>query len=156
MFFHVSLPAWNAGDVINPGNWGRQLSALGTTGIVIGTDFRPLEFAKTAMWEASLETARLAIDPALPSRLNCVFLTDDLNHARDFRNRYRGGQTIYTCNPVAAGVIQHAADFIHLDTGHQAWVSEMPRKCMDYWRLPPAGMKEIIYAGPVIVTGVTA
>ncbi|MDQ0997028.1 hypothetical protein QFZ34_002210 [Phyllobacterium ifriqiyense] len=153
MYFHVSYANWQIGAIIQPGNWGRQLRQLGTVSIPIDFGFSPLSYTKTMIWESCFEAARLRIDPALPSRLDCVFLCDVQAHAEQFRNSYRQGAYVYTCDPVAPNVNQHLSDFSLMEVPNGALIDVIPPRAIQYWSNQPVGTREIIYAGSVRVTG---
>lgn len=148
MYFHVSNMHWEIGAIIQPGEWGRKMRIMG-----VGPINLTMENVKTMIWESCLETARLMVDPNLPSRLNCVFLCNDREHVQRFRDRRRPGADIYTCLPVEEGVNQHLADFSILDAGDGPLIDTITPRATQYWTNEAVGIREIIHAGSVRVIG---
>jgi hypothetical protein len=92
--YHVGNGGWKPGDSIAPGNWGKQTRQLGK-----GEGFRgyggDVNNAKIIGLEVAVEVARQLTAPDAPSRLNCVFCTEDIESAKAFRDRFRNGESIY-------------------------------------------------------------
>lgn len=63
-YFWINDRVHNVGDVIPPGNWGGLVKSI--------PNHRWLHM------EQQFETIRLKINPRLPSRLECVFVCEDL------------------------------------------------------------------------------
>jgi|GEM_PF-6253087 hypothetical protein len=82
--YHISYKNYNIGDTITRGSWGNAIKSLNTN------HFR-------AWMDLYLEETRLKIDPALVSRLNCLFAFNDSGHAEGFAMA-RKNSKIYELN----------------------------------------------------------
>src|SRR5262249_8412689 len=72
--YHVSAAQLSAGQVLQPGAWGRTTRQFRKNGRAL-TDVGD---AKILAWESCLETARRMLAPKAPSRLDCVFTCETL------------------------------------------------------------------------------
>ncbi|MBR1296653.1 DUF2441 domain-containing protein [Bradyrhizobium sp. AUGA SZCCT0042] len=147
--YHVGS-GWKPGDSIAPGNWGKQARQFGE-----GNGFREYADANDAVivgWEVALEVARQLTAPVAPSRLNCVFCTEDIESATAFRDRFRNGKSIYEVS-VEDAVNMHVGNYDALTDVHQgATVDTSVATAKSYWTDTPTGIREILVGGTVKVT----
>lgn len=107
------------------------------------------------LWEIALETARRAVAPEAPSRLACVFVYEELDQARVFRDRYRAGGHILIVEPHDLNAKRWRADPDHLTgSGGTPFVDYMPEAAFRYWTEPASNHVEMLLAGPVRVVGI--
>jgi len=160
-YFHVSLKPWQIGDVIAPGGFGKATlnvadghlsstpDAQGAPGIAPTTAFM-------LMREAAIEAARRAGYPEAPSRSQCVFVTEKIEDARAFRDRFRLGAMIYEVE-VSDDAPRHHGNFevITRPTNGAPYVASFADMAISYWRDKPTdpGLVEILIGGPVTITG---
>jgi uncharacterized protein DUF2441 len=148
--YHVGSGGWKPGDSIAPGNWGEQSRQLGK-----GEGFRGYGDVNNAViigWEIALEVARLLTSPDAPSRLNCVFCTEDIESAKAFRDRFRKGENIYEVE-VEDTVNTHTGNYDALtDTPQGAFVDTSVATAKSYWTDVPTGIREILVGGTVKVS----
>ncbi|WP_271593240.1 DUF2441 domain-containing protein [Bradyrhizobium sp. CCBAU 65884] len=146
-FYHVGAGAWKPGDSIAPGNWGKQTRQFGK-----GTGFRGYGNVKDAEIvgvEVALEAARQLTAPDAPSRLNCVFCTEDIESAKAFRDRFRKGESIYQVE-VEDTVSTHAGNYDAITNLPQgAFVDTSVATARSYWTDAPTGIREILVGGSV-------
>jgi hypothetical protein len=120
--YHVGNGSLKAGDSIAPGNWGKQTRQFGK-----GEGFQGYGNVKDAVivgLEATLEVARQLTAPDAPSRLNCVFCTEDIESAKVFRDRFRNGESIYEVE-VEDTVSTHAGNYDAITDAHKAQTSTL-------------------------------
>jgi hypothetical protein len=148
--YHVGNGGWKTGDCIAPGNWGKQTRQFGK-----GEGFRDygdVNNAKIVGWEVALEAARQLTAPNAPSRLDCVFCTEDLESAKAFRNRFRKGESIYEVE-VEETVNMHVGNYEALtDVPQGPSVDTNVATAKSYWTDAPTGIREILVGGPVRVS----
>jgi uncharacterized protein DUF2441 len=130
---------------IAPGNWGKQTRQFGE-----GEGFRGYSNVKDAViigWEIALEAARHLTAPDAPSRLNCVFCTEDMESAKAFRNRFRPGESIFEVE-VEDTASTHAGNYAALTDAIQgAFVDTSVATAKSYWTDAPTGIREILVGG---------
>lgn len=149
MYFHVSHREYAVGDAIQPGNWGRIIRQFRPGGpMPSNTDFH------IVLWEVAMEASRVAIDGGLPSRLECIFVTETIEAATSFRDRYRRGAFIYEALPIL-DCISFRGDFALISNGLRsgAYADYMAEYCRQYWTSPATIEPEVLYAGPLLVSG---
>lgn len=103
-YFHLAPLKLEIGSIILPGNWGRIVRLCGTG---------------HARWnnELVLENRRVALDPALPSRLDCCFVCPSEKIARDYRSLQAvksapgGWQVLYEVEKVNTEAREHRTDY---------------------------------------------
>jgi hypothetical protein len=148
-FYHVGSGGWKPGDSIAPGNWGKQTRQFGK-GIGF-RDYGDINNAKIMGWEVALEVARQLTAPDAPSRLNCVFCTEDIASAKSFRDRFRKGDSIYQVE---------VEDTVNTHAGNYEALTEVPQgpsvdtnvaTAKSYWTDAPTGIREILVGGSVKV-----
>jgi Protein of unknown function (DUF2441) len=148
--YHVSDGSWKPGDSIAPGNWGKQVRQFGK-----GVGFQGYGNAKNAEitgLEIVLEAARQLTAPDAPSRLECVFCTEDIASARAFRDGFRKGQSIFQVE-VDDTVTMHAGNFDAITSLPQgAFVDTSIATAKSYWIDAPTGIREILVGGSVKVS----
>jgi hypothetical protein len=148
--YHVGDGNWKPGDSIAPGNWGKQVRQFGK-----GVGLRGYGNAKDAEitgLEIVLEAARQLTAPDAPSRLDCVFCTDDVASARTFRDEFRKGQSIFQVE-IANTVTTHAGNFDAITFLPQgAFVDTSIATAKSYWVDAPTGIREILVGGPVTIS----
>ncbi len=148
--YHVGGGHWQLGDNVTPGNWGKQTRQFGKgRGF---KDFGNVNNAKIVGWEVALEVARQLIAPEAPSRLNCVFCTDDIESAKAFRDRFRSGDSIYEVT-VDDSVNTHIGNYDALtDVPEGPTVDTSVVTSKSYWADAPTGIREILVGGIVKVS----
>lgn len=145
--FHVSHEEFEAGSWINPGRYGASNLYPTAQAPNIGADQ-----IGALLWEAALETARLAIAPTAVSRLRCVFAAETIQFARDFRDRFRPGAAIYTAAPWSDALLFRGDFGIVTNIDLTApFLSYMPAGAVRYWTEPPGGEIEVLVGGPMTV-----
>ena len=148
--YHVGGGGWKPGDSIAPGNWGKQTRQFGE-----GEGFRGYGSTSDAVnigWEIALEVARQLTAPDAPSRLNCVFCTEDIASAKTFRDRFAKGASIYQVE-VDDTVNTHAGNYEALTYVKQgATVDTNVTTAKSYWTEAPTGIKEVLVGGSVKVS----
>ena len=149
--YHVGNAGWKPGDSIAPGNWGKQTRQLGK-----GEGFRgyggDVNNAKIIGLEVAVEVARQLTAPDAPSRLNCVFCTEDIESAKAFRDRFRNGESIYEVE-VEDTVSTHTGNYDALTDGPQgAFIDTYVATAKSYWTDVPTGIREILVGGTVKVS----
>ncbi|MGE9009225.1 hypothetical protein ACO2JO_11625 [Leptospira interrogans] len=141
---------WKPGDCIAPGNWGNQTRQFGKGGGL--RDYGDVNNAKIVGWEIALEVARQLTAPNAPSRLNCVFCTEDIESAKVFRDRFRKGASIYAVE---------AEDSISTHIGNYDALTDVPQgpsvdtnvaTSKSYWTDKPTGIRETLVGGSVKVS----
>jgi len=153
-YFHVSDREWAEGQIINPGNFGATIARhiqgpLLTT--VVGHDLSPS--IKNYMWEAALEATRIAWKPSAPSRTNVVFLSETVDLARRFRDKYKQSCKIYQCVPTAYDARRHVGDCGVFEDVHEPLISVIGERCKRYWTEPPKSFPELLWEGSVAIVG---
>jgi len=145
--FHVSPTPLPSNYVLQPGSWGTKLKTILTTG-------NQSTISSTLFWEMALETARYQIDPFLPSRLNCVFLSQSMDDAVGFRDQFRPGGHIYEVE-MMDDVPFHRGDFslLSYNSPNVSFLDFMPQFCIRYWTEQPSGIVEVIYPGRAKIVG---
>ncbi|HEV2897368.1 MAG TPA: hypothetical protein VGX71_05905 [Pseudaminobacter sp.] len=144
--FHVSDQELSPEDVLTPGRWGQLIRNFGPGG--------PLpNQLQVLLWEMAIEAARIAIDPRLPSRLNCIFLCETLEHATTFRDQYRPNNRIFEVAPVGEVAALHRGDFYLISTERPIapYVDYIPAPAVEYWTREPERLPEIVYPAEVLV-----
>jgi hypothetical protein len=68
--------------------------------------------------QVAVEVARQLTAPDAPSRLNCVFCTEDIESAKAFRDRFRNGESIYEVE-VEDTVSTHTGNYDALTDGRR-------------------------------------
>lgn len=109
---------------------------------------------RTVLAEIALETARKALAPDAPSRLECVFVSETLDFSRAFRDKYSPGATIYKVAPVGEALKPFRADFDLISSpknGAPPYLDFMPTEAIDYWTEEPKGLPELLYPGQIII-----
>lgn len=112
------------------------------------------EHFHVVLWEVAMEAARVGTDQGLPSRLDCVFVTETQAMAESFRDKYREGAFIYEVSPLLADLRTHRGDFALISDGirHGSYADYMAEHCRQYWADPAVKEPEILYPGPLQVT----
>jgi hypothetical protein len=148
--YHVGSSDWKPGDSIAPGNWGKQTRQFGKGDGFLG--YGDINNAKIVGWEVALEVARQLTAPDAPSRLNCVFCTEDFTSARSFRDRFAKSDSIYEVE-VEDTVSTHAGNYEALtDVPQGPSVDTNVTTAKSYWTDAPTGIREILVGGSVKVS----
>jgi hypothetical protein len=135
--FHATIASLFVGDVINPGRHGVYYRS-----VIEGSPY-PSHLI-SYLWEVALESARVSAAPEKPSRLSCVFASESLDWAREFKTRYRdSGSSILLVEPVA-DVAMHRGDFELLRPCGGPFVDVMASRARSYWLDEPVGLPEIL------------
>ena len=103
MYFHVSPVAHQVGTILEPGRHGDKIRQFHYGNYAADADSFSL-----VMREMLLETARVAVANDAPSRLNCVFVTSNIQFARMFRDGYRSVASILGVEPEGAHLTPRA------------------------------------------------
>ena len=136
------------GTVIQPGRAGQQYRRF-VKGVAPGPS---QDLMSGLVWEAVLEAARLAIDPSLPSRLNCVFGFKTKEAAVAFRDRHRPpGTPIFKIEAVSGSPVFAGDLDLITSTAAGAIVDIWSQGAVKYWRDQPAGVSEVLIGGPVTI-----
>jgi hypothetical protein len=116
--YYVTPRLLAAGDLVEPGNWGRMLRGIGA---------RHNAFFR----ETLLEVVRLAVRPDAVSRLEAAFAFDDQTAADQFVRDDRGGQNIYVVAASGNGTRHDMAWLDVLANVHDPQMAE--RAARAYW-----------------------
>lgn len=152
MYFHVSEKSWEIGEVIEPGNFGRRIVHVTQPSHIVnqpGTEVGP--FVRTMMWEAALEASRMAYAPSAPSRSAVVFLSESLELARRFRDRFKQGHSIFSVIPITDIAPSHKGDFSVFEDVPEPFFNVIAARSRQYWVNQTPAIPEILWAGPVAV-----
>jgi hypothetical protein len=150
--YHVSGRPWLPGSVIQPGHWGALARTFGSQ--PGGMAFANIQQAKTMTWEIGLELSRKLAAPTAPSRLDCVFCTEDIPSANTFRDIIVKGGMIYVVQ-VDEQTNMHTGNYDALTSTPQgALLDVIVAACKSYWTDTPTGIREIIVGGNVTVVGI--
>jgi len=150
LLYHVGKSDWKQGDCIEPGNWGRQTRQFGKGSGFVG--YGTVQNATIVGWEVALELARQLTAPDAPSRLNCVFCTEDLASAKAFRDRFANGASIYEVE-VEDAASTHSGNYEALtDVPQGSSVDTNVAIAKSYWSDAPTGIKEILVGATVQVS----
>jgi hypothetical protein len=148
--YHVGYGGWKPGDSIAPGNWGKRTRQFGKGGGY--RDYGAVSDAAVVGWEVALEIARQLTAPDAPSRLNCVFCTENIEGARAFRDRFAKDASIYEVE-AEDNVNTHVGNYDALTNGsHGATVDTNVATSKSYWTDAPTGIREILVGGSVRVS----
>jgi hypothetical protein len=154
-YYHVTLDDFPIGRVIDPGAHGKTHRQFNTGG---GTF--PSSQIVSHFWELSLEAARSAMCPDQPSRLSCVFATETLRDAQEFRRRCRAGAKILVVEPTIPNVIVYRGDFSIISDAKfekgDAFIDFIPAAASRYWKDGPVGLVEVLIPCPVRVMSVVS
>ena len=149
-FFHVAPPGLQVGEIIWPGNWGREtlaFAARGRRGIEQGSD------AVNLIWEAALEAARSVRFPEAVSRLDCVFACFGEEQARAFRDRFKSDHKIYRVQLIDPDTPVSIGDYGAItDAELGPYVEMAARIAASYWNATQPRFPEALIGGPVRVT----
>jgi hypothetical protein len=116
--------------------------------------FANIQQAKTMIWEIGLELSRKLTAPTAPSRLDCVFCTEDIPSATTFRDRFAKGGMIYVVE-VDDKANMHVCNYDALASLPQgALLDVLVAACKSYWTETPTGIREIVVGGNVTVIGI--
>ncbi len=150
MYFHVSSRAWNVGEVINPGVWGRRVRGITSPHVPPMGGYQPSDLVNI-MWEGALEVARRFYAPDAPSRTDIVFLFPTRGHALAFQRTIGGQTNVYEVQPLNPADPHHLADMDILHHVPGYLIDHVHDRCRDYWTQPPIGTPELLWGGPVEV-----
>ena len=129
---------------------GKQTRQFGKGGGFHG--YGNVKDAEITGLEIVLEAARQLAARDAPSRLDCVFCTEDIERAKASRDQFRKGQRIYQVE-VDDTVITHAGNYdaiTYLPQG--AFVDTSVATAKSYWTDAPTGIREILVGGTAKVT----
>lgn len=148
-FYHVSPIDHAIGVVLQPGRHGTIHNRFVKGGRLAPTHHK--EFYELT-WEAVLETARLLVNPDLPSRLDCIFASSTLVAARAFRDTFRKDGHIFEIeardnSATFFGDIDGISNTNDGETFLHIWTSAAVR----YWKDQPPGVTEVLIGGPVTI-----
>jgi hypothetical protein len=147
-FYHVSATPLAAGQILQPGAWGRTTRQFRRNGRALAN----INDATILAWESCLETARRVLAPKAPSRLDCIFACETTVGAASFRARFRPTATVYEIELVAAGAPTFTADYdLITDTGDEPFVDTWGDRSIRYWTSHPQGIAEVLIGGDVRV-----
>lgn len=152
MYFHVSEEDWQAGDVIQPGKFGRSIIETSQPSIkvnVAGAQISPL--VRNLMWESALEASRIAWVPDAPSRGSVVFLNETLALAERFRDRFNQNHRIFRVAPVDDNANRHRGDVAIFEDVPEPLFTSLAERCRLYWVNPDPQFPEILWEGAVRV-----
>ena len=110
-------------------------------------------------WESVLETARRAINAALPSRLNCVFACETEADAIAFRDKFRAGYSVYQIEVAdSQAVYRGDYDIISRSTAGHPFIDTYVNGAITYWQNAPTGMvlAECLIEGSAKITNQVA
>jgi hypothetical protein len=147
--YHVGSGRWKPGDSITPGNWGKQVRQFGNGQGMLG--YGNIHDAINIGWEIALEAARQLTAPNAPSRLNCVFCTEDVESAKAFRDRVVSGESVFEVE-VGDTVSTHDGNYDALtNTREGAFIDTNVAAAKSYWTDAPTGIREILVGGTIKV-----
>ncbi|MNE49612.1 hypothetical protein D3C80_1441430 [compost metagenome] len=147
MYYHVSNIEHEVGSIINPGNWGKTVRLFGPDSQV-----KSVSHIEIILWEVALETARVALAPQRPSRLNFVFVFETVEMASDFQSQYRPDARIFELAPTG-DASTYRGDFALIAKGprDRPYADYMAEESKKYWTVPTAEEPEILYGGALRV-----
>lgn len=144
-YYWLASYDFEPGTIINPGNWGRILKKYDFTGN--GSNSKISR-------EFIFESVRLRDYSHLPSRLECIFLLDDLQKAKEFQ-RERVMDIIYEVS-----VLDETADIFEADMGltnfpiNSLSVEGWILLAESYWSgMMPQGLKELLVLSKIQIVG---
>lgn len=150
--FHVSEKNWQPGDVITPGNFGADIIQNSRPDFVITANNLEIgKFVRNFMWEAALETAKPTLAPDAPSRGSVVFLSETLDLARRFRDRFKNGHSIFEVKVVDTDARSHRGDFAVFENVPEPLYRALPERSRQYWTNPEPLFPELLWEGAVTV-----
>jgi hypothetical protein len=148
-FFHVAPAGLQVGEIIRPGNWGRETLAFATRG---RRGIQQNGDAVNLIWEAALEAARLVRFPENVSRLDCVFACFEEEQARAFRDRFKSGHKIYRVELIDPDTPVSIGDYGAItDAEPGPYVEMAARIAASYWNVTQPRFPEALIGGPVRV-----
>lgn len=141
--FHVSTFEFPKGTVVAPGHWGRKIRACSVPSL--------LDQKAVGLWELALEAVRMTANPSLPSRLDCIFLTETKEAAIQFRDRFRPDGRIFEVAVWGSESNTRRCDFDLISTPvpENRAIETMAERARQYWCDDPRGMIEVLYAGHI-------
>lgn len=147
MYYHVSSIEHAVGATIEPGNWGTTVRLFGPE-----TAVKAVSHVEIILWEVALETARLALAPQRPSRLNCVFVFETVDMAFAFQRQYRPDAHVFELEPTGEASI-YCGDFALIAKAdrNRPYADYMAEESKAYWTAPSADEPEILYGGALRV-----
>ncbi|WP_313616213.1 DUF2441 domain-containing protein [Agrobacterium sp.] len=147
MYYHVSNIYHDAGSIVKSGNWGRTVRLFGPDAAV-----KAVSHVEIILWEVALETARLALAPQHPSRLDCIFAFETVELAMDFQSQYRPDGRIFELEPIG-DAMTYRGDFALIARADRKrpYADYMAEVSKAYWTAPTAEQAEILYGGPLRV-----
>lgn len=145
-WYHVSPRPLTDGQVLEPGQWGRQLHQMMNT---------PGAGTFVLAWELALEAARQMVGQPV-ARHSCVYVWSTLHDAVRFRQTLRTGANIYEVSPVDPQVAVFRGDYLLISTGGRT-VGQFGEAALRYWRGSDATeFPELLVDGSVAVKGLVA
>lgn len=118
---------------------------------VAGTQISPL--VRNLMWEAALEASRLAWVPDAPSRGAVVFLSETLELARRFRDKFKQNHKIFRITPIDGDAKRHRGDFAIFEEIPEPLYLQLAERCRLYWVNQSPQFPEILWEGNMKVEG---
>ena len=147
MYFHVSNIAHDAGVVLEPGNWGKTVRLFGPN-----TAAHAVSHLEIILWEVAMETARLALAPQQPSRLNCLFVFEAIEMAAEFQSQYRPDACSFELAPTGHAD-SYRGDFALIAKADRSrpYADYMAEESKKYWTSQAGKEPEILYGGALRV-----
>jgi hypothetical protein len=143
-FYHVSTAQLIAGQLLQPGAWGKQWRQFGKNGRAL-SDIRD---GFILAWEIGLETARRQIAPNAPSRLECVFACNTTVDAAAFQTRFRPGAATYEVEPASEASPIFVADYdLITSSSEDPFLDVLVDRSIRYWTSRPQGIAEVLIGG---------
>lgn len=146
-YFHCAPIRLREGSIIEAGNWGRLHGFH---------DWSP-NSVERGFGELALEYARQIMQPAAPSRLNCVFCLEDEHSARHYMEQHARLSVLHQVEPV---VLDGELPVLFRAKHSLIWALEKdalpPLKALEtniqqYWQGNPDTDVEVLIGGAVRV-----
>ena len=144
-FFYTSSLPIVPGDVLEPGNWAKNINAYKNPGVV---DLRKL------LIEQTFELVRVRHFPGKPSRFRSIFLFESIDLAVRFRNEYkRPKDTVYEVSIMDATKPLHKGTMKAYDTPkkHLPFLPTLERLAFIYWEGKELKFPEIVVESSIKV-----
>ncbi|WP_157094164.1 hypothetical protein [Brucella pseudogrignonensis] len=140
-FYHCAPLRLGAGSIIEPGNWGR-----------IKRSFEQLPTQNYR--EIAYEFGRLALNPAAPSRLDCVFCCETLAEANNYLAQNAPASVIHEVVPTNphAVIFRTSWDFVgNVNPNIVTPFADLENGIRSYWAGNPVQHVEVLIGGSVRV-----
>lgn len=145
ILYHCAPIPLRAGSVIEPGNWGRLIDRYESDNGQVQVN---------ALNEIALEFARQTYAPSKPSRLNCLFVIEDEEGARVYRDAHQPAGLIYKVEPVEAFGPVHIGNYTFpVQTHLGRYVPQTFARFRSYWVDEASENREVLISCAARILG---